>query len=48
MYFSRIGTILNDNILCFKFTVEDDKFYLFLFFDRFNVSFYDVGYFLFV
>ena len=44
MYFRRVCVIHNDKVQCFKFSEVVDKFYLFLFFDRFNVSFDDVGY----
>ena len=40
--------MFNDEVWRFKFSIVDDKFYLFLFFDRFNVPFYDVGYHLFI
>ena len=38
--------ILNHKFGCFEFSVVDNEFYLFLRFGRFNVSVYDVGYYL--
>ena len=40
--------ILNNKFRCFKFSIVDNEFYLFLRFGGFNMSMYNVGYDLFV
>ena len=42
----EVCVILNDEVGCFKFKVIDNVFYLFVRFGGFNVSVYNVGYYL--
>ena len=46
--FGRVCVTLNNKVRCFIFGVEENGFYLFLRFGRFNVSVYDVVNYLFV
>ena len=44
--FVGVCVILNDKVGCFKFSVIDNEFYLFLWFSGFSSFVYNVGYYL--